>query len=64
MMKYYDASIPGACLDMYSQFLVAACLNSITDIILLLMPFWLLYPLRVSLQQKIAVGLVLMPGGL
>jgi len=64
MQKYYDASIPGTCLDMYSQYLAAACLNSVTDVTLLVMPFWLLYPLRVSFRQKVAVGLVLMPGGL
>ncbi len=62
--KYYDVSVSGTCVDSYAQYLASACLNSATDVILLVLPFWLLWPLRVSIKQKIAVGLVLMPGGL
>ncbi len=62
--KYWDTLIPGTCLDIYTQFLASACLNSTTDVVLLLLPVWLLWPLRVPPAQKIAVGLVLMPGGL
>jgi hypothetical protein len=62
--KMWEPTVPGQCIDFYPPYLAAAILNSITDVILLLLPIWLLWPLRVGIKQKIAVGLVLMPGGL
>ena len=65
MRKWWDYSVQGGyCLDSYAAFLAAAVMNSVTDVVLLLLPIWLLWPLRVRLRKKIAVGLVLMPGGL
>ena len=57
-------TVPGSCIDMYAAYFALAALNSATDVVIHLLPIWLLWPLRVKLGQKIAVGLVLMPGGL
>jgi hypothetical protein len=62
--KLWNISIPGRCVDIYTAYFVSAIFNSATDVVILLLPIWLLWPLRVKLSQKIAVGLVLMPGGL
>ena len=62
--KYWDFSVPGKCSDFGAAFLSGAALNVATDVALLLLPLWLLYPLRVPLKQKIGVTLILMTGSL
>ncbi|KAM5529033.1 integral membrane protein [Fusarium oxysporum f. sp. phaseoli] len=62
--RYWDYTRPGSCLDVGSAFIVCAVLNSVTDIIILCLPIWLLRPLRMRRLQKIGVTLVLMAGGL
>ncbi|KAH8888073.1 hypothetical protein GQ53DRAFT_826637 [Thozetella sp. PMI_491] len=61
--KLWDGSAEGTCVDLYTAFLVSSVLNAVTDVIILLLPIWLLWPLRVKITQKILVALVLMPGG-
>ncbi|KAK3367966.1 hypothetical protein B0H63DRAFT_490071 [Podospora didyma] len=53
----------GTCIDLYSAFLATAALNAATDVVILVLPLWLLWPLRMRWAQKTAVGLVLMTGG-
>lgn len=60
--KYWDFSIPGKCSNIGAAFLAGAALNVATDVALLLLPLWLLRPLKLPLKQKIGVTLVLMTG--
>ncbi|KAK0104925.1 hypothetical protein ONS95_005188 [Cadophora gregata] len=60
--KYWDFSIPGECSNFGAAFLAGAALNVATDISLLLLPLWLLHPLKLPLKQKIGVTLILMTG--
>ncbi|KAK3329220.1 hypothetical protein B0H66DRAFT_540454 [Apodospora peruviana] len=60
--RLWDGS-DGTCVDLYTAFLVSSAINSATDVVILLLPMWLLWPLTMELRQKIAVGLVLMTGG-
>lgn len=62
----WDPTVPGGgkCGDIYGGFLACAALNVATDIIILLMPIWLIWPLRVGLLQKLGVGVIMMTGGL
>ena len=63
--KYWDLTVTeGECIEGYPPYLAAAILNSITDVVILLLPLWLLWPLRVPWKQKFGVGFVLMTGGL
>ncbi|KAI8401268.1 hypothetical protein FOFC_18137 [Fusarium oxysporum] len=62
--RYWDYTRPGSCLDVGSAFITCAVLNSVTDIVILCLPIWLLHPLRMRRLQKIGVTLVLMAGGL
>ena len=62
--RLWDMTAQGSCVDIYMTYLVSSILNAATDVVILLLPVWLLYPLRVKLPQKILVGLALMPGGL
>lgn len=64
MEKLWNPTVVGTCVNENAAYLASAILNSTTDIIILLLPIWLLWPLRVQLTQKIVVALVLMPGGL
>ncbi|KAF5556324.1 integral membrane protein [Fusarium mexicanum] len=40
-----------------------AVIDCVSDLILLLLPFWLLHPMKVPLSRKIGITLILMPGG-
>ncbi|KAL5314212.1 hypothetical protein ACEPPN_018637 [Leptodophora sp. 'Broadleaf-Isolate-01'] len=60
--KYWNFSIPGKCVNIGAAFLAGAALNVATDVALLLLPLWLLRPLRLPLKQKIGVTLILMTG--
>jgi len=62
--RLWDFSVPGTCVDIYTTFLASSIINAITDVIILLLPIWLLYPLRWRLARKLAVGAALIPGGL
>jgi len=64
MKKHFDYTIPGHCADPMPPFLVQAAVNSATDIVLLLMPVWLMWPLAMPKAQKIGLSLILMAGGL
>lgn len=44
--------------------IVSAAVNSATDAVILLLPFWLLRPMKVPLSRKIGIAVVLMAGGL
>lgn len=62
--KYWNFSIPGECSDFGAAYLAGAALNVATDTALLLLPLWLLHPLRLPLKQKIGLMLILMTGSL
>lgn len=60
----WDYRIPGKCVNVVAWYLSCAVLNAATDLVILLLPLWLIRPLRVRLSQKVAVGLILSCGGL
>ncbi|KAK5653716.1 hypothetical protein OQA88_8747 [Cercophora sp. LCS_1] len=60
---YWDKSIDGKCIDSSAALLARAILNVATDACILLLPIWLLWPLRLSCGRKLGVTVVLMAGG-
>ncbi|KAK3368317.1 hypothetical protein B0H63DRAFT_565033 [Podospora didyma] len=61
----FSTSLPGgSCLDADKPFVSGGGLNVGTDILILLFPIWMLWPLRMPLLQKIGVVLIMMLGGL
>jgi len=62
--KLWDFSVEGDCVDAVAWYMACAALNVGTDIILLLLPIWVLRPLKVNPMQKLAITVVLMAGGL
>ena len=62
--RYWDFSVEGKCLDLNGYFIANSAMNVATDVILLILPIWLLKPLRVPKRQKIGVTIVLMMGSL
>lgn len=61
--RYWDHAIPGTCIH-GETYLINAALNVTTDVMILLLPIWLAWPLRLPLRQKIGVTGILMAGGL
>ncbi|KAH8900238.1 hypothetical protein GQ53DRAFT_836177 [Thozetella sp. PMI_491] len=55
--------VPGTCVDVHAWFIACASLNVFTDAVILLLPIWLLQPLRIPLNQRIAVLALMMAGG-
>lgn len=60
----WDYSIPAECVNVTAWYLSCAVLNVVTDVVILLLPVWLIQPLRVKFRQKMAVAIILMAGGL
>ncbi|KAH7376959.1 hypothetical protein B0T11DRAFT_273159 [Plectosphaerella cucumerina] len=61
----YGCNIPGspACQRLAKVFLASAILNVVTDMVILLLPIWLIWSMRLRIQYKIAVALIMMGGG-
>lgn len=61
-----ECTAPGqaACQQTIIIQIVSAAINSATDAIILLLPFWLLRPMKVPLSRKVGIAVVLMAGGL
>jgi len=65
MEKAWDRTVEGTCIDTLSGMLVRTIFNVATDVSILLLPIWLLWPLRLwSVWHKLSVLVVLMAGGL
>ena len=63
--SYWDMTVPRKCLGSKAcAFLVTGIFNVATDYTILLLPIWLLKPLRLPKKQKIGVTLLLMTGSL
>jgi hypothetical protein len=62
--RLWAFATPGKCVNIGVNFLALAGLNATTDLILLCLPVWLLWPLRLPTMQKVGVTLVLMTGSL
>lgn len=62
---YWDWTIPnGACINQQAAFDSANIMSMITDFAILLLPIWMLRPLRVPVVKKIGILLILTAGGL
>ncbi|KAK0622753.1 hypothetical protein B0T14DRAFT_564175 [Immersiella caudata] len=62
--KSWDKSLEGSCIDSSAALLARAVFNVVTDFAILLLPIWLLWPLRLwSVWHKLGVLIVLMAGG-
>ncbi|KAK3986738.1 hypothetical protein QBC44DRAFT_372771 [Cladorrhinum sp. PSN332] len=56
-------NVPGRCINSYEHFLIAAGLNVGTDIVILLLPIWMLWGVRLGTMQKLGLGGIMMAGG-
>jgi hypothetical protein len=64
MEKSWDRNLEGSCIDSAAALLARAVLNVATDFAILLLPVWLLWPIRLwSVWHKLSVLVVLMAGG-
>ncbi|PKS05397.1 hypothetical protein jhhlp_008773 [Lomentospora prolificans] len=62
--KHWDWAVEGKCVASFTiPFWVAAIVNMVTDIFILLLPVWLLRPLRLPPVKMLSVLGVLMAGG-
>lgn len=62
--KLWDFDVPGTCVQIGQAFLAGACLNASTDVTMLLLPIWLLWPQHLPSRTKIGVAGILMTGSL
>ena len=63
-IQTYWGGSPGSCLNIDTWFLACSALNVFTDVLILLLPIWILRPLKIGVIQKAAVTCILMAGGL
>jgi hypothetical protein len=62
MIRTWVPSTPGTCINVNAWYGTLVSLNVLTDLVLLLLPFWILKPLRVCFAQKAAIAAVLGAG--
>ncbi|PVI02544.1 hypothetical protein DM02DRAFT_653523 [Periconia macrospinosa] len=64
LAKHFDSSIPGRCIDPFK--LVIGCISSvlITDLMVLVMPTWIIYDLKMSLRRRVLSIAFLSMGGI
>lgn len=60
--KIWNKSIPGTCIDVSSLLNISGLFNTITDIIILLVPVKAVWNMRMRKKQKVAVVLVFTVG--
>ncbi|KAM5350865.1 hypothetical protein ACJZ2D_017169 [Fusarium nematophilum] len=58
------ADLTGRCQLITISQTVYSVFNVATDVAILLLPFWLLHPMKVPLGRKVGIAIVLMAGGL
>ncbi|KAK0663428.1 hypothetical protein QBC41DRAFT_368100 [Cercophora samala] len=64
MQFYWDWTIEGGtCINQQAAFDSANILNMATDFMILVMPIWMLWDLRVGIRRKVGVVGILMAGG-
>lgn len=64
MAKIWDNDVPGTCVDRSAWWLMLSVCNVATDLAILLLPIWILWPLCLRLIKKIEMMVFLMAGGL
>lgn len=62
--RHWDRTITGTCANAVKPFWVAAIVNMATDVVILLLPIWLIWPLRIGAAKMLSVLCILMAGGL
>ncbi|KAJ5551094.1 hypothetical protein N7535_000964 [Penicillium sp. DV-2018c] len=62
--KFWDASVNGSCLDQTSIILADAVVSSVSDLIILVLPFPLTWSLQMTTKRKLRVMGILGAGGL
>lgn len=62
--RIWDRRVEGQCIDLKFVCNITGIMNSLTDFTILVLPIWLLWPLRIPLMRKIGVMLIMMTGGL
>lgn len=63
--KYWDYTIVGgSCINFNAFFLSNACINAATDLVLLIMPLFIIKDLSLPARRKFGVALLLMTGSL
>ncbi|KAM5353463.1 hypothetical protein ACJ41O_000113 [Fusarium nematophilum] len=58
-----DCANNAACDQLFRVYIACAAMNVLTDFAILLLPFWLLHPMRVRFARKVGIALILMAGG-
>lgn len=62
--RHWNPNVEGKCANPAVPFWVAAIVNMATDVIILLLPIWLLWPLRLGAAKMLSVLCIMMAGGL
>lgn len=52
------------CKSIFTIFIACASMNVATDVAILVLPLWILHPMRLSVGRRLAISLLLMAGGL
>ncbi|KAK3985048.1 hypothetical protein QBC44DRAFT_335716 [Cladorrhinum sp. PSN332] len=63
MRRFWNISAGGECLDQNAWYAWLIIVNCVTDGILLILPAWILAPLRVGISQKVFIAAILGTGG-
>ena len=60
----FDVSIPGKCLNLEATTYAGACVSIFEDVVIILLPLFVLRDLNLNLKKKVGLGMVFSLGSL
>lgn len=54
--KAWDTTTTGACIDTNLNFVITGVINVISDVLILLLPLWTIWHLKLPMQKKLTVS--------
>lgn len=62
--SFFDATVPGTCINTVHFYWATAILNVLTDVFILVLPMPTVWKMQATVQRKLAISLVFVLGGL
>ena len=60
--KVWNTSMPGTCINTSLNFIITGVINVVSDVLIMLLPLWTIWHLKLPIQKKLSVSTVFAAG--